>query len=214
MPITDDILKKLRCEVLDNVLKPGEPLSEHVLAKRFNSSRTPVREAIKKLESEHLVQIVPGRGSFVSTVDISHVSSIYEVRVALEPIAARTSFKFLRPNELAELETQWLNLKERAGDQNHYIWEEIAVLDRKTHHVFTKKTPNQWLRTFLSIIDVHVARMQNLAVFGLGEKKESIRQHLELINIAQSGDMEHFIATLTNHIIISEEYVRANIELF
>ena len=72
MAITDDIFKKLRCEVLDNVLKPGEPLSEHTLGKRFNSSRTPVREVIRKLESEHLVQVVPGRGSFVSTIDISH----------------------------------------------------------------------------------------------------------------------------------------------
>ena len=93
MTIAVDITITLRQEIFRNVLKQDTPLSENALAKRFKTSRTPVREAIQKLANEQLVKIVPGRGAFVSTMDISQVVSIFEIRLALEPLAARSSLE-------------------------------------------------------------------------------------------------------------------------
>lgn len=212
MTIAEDIFKVLRSEIIENILPKGEPLSENVIAKRFKSSRTPVREAIFRLESEQLVRIFSGRGAFVSMVDMSQVASVFQVRILLEPIAARTSFALFRESEIKDLEDQWLKLKDLVCEDDE-LWRKISTLDRQTHKFFTHKTPNQWLRSFLSVLDVHVWRMQNLAVAGLGESKESIRQHLELLNLAKSRDVEIFIAALVKHIADSEAYVQSYIEL-
>ena len=213
MIIVEKITNTLRQEILNNTLQQGEPLSENVLAKRFKTSRTPVREAIRKLENDRLVQIIQGRGAIVSMMDYSQLAYVFEVRIVLEPLAAESSFVFLRQPEITMLEEQWLNLEDRVRRQDDEMMQNIAKLDRETHHFFTHKTPNPWLRTFLSTLEIQVARMQNLAASGLGEATESIRQHLELVSLLKSGDREAFISALRNHIIISESYVASNMDL-
>ena len=210
MTIAEKITNTLRQEILNNTLTQGEPLSENVLAKRFKTSRTPVREAIRVLENDHLVQIIQGRGTIVSMMDIGQLAHVYEARIALEPLAAESSFVFLRQSEITMLEEQWLTLEDRVQSQGDEIMKDIVELDRKTHRFFTHKTPNPWLRTFLSTLEIQVARMQNLAASGLGEATESIRQHLELVSLLKSGDQEAFISALRNHIIISKSYVASN----
>ncbi|WP_024333285.1 GntR family transcriptional regulator [Desulfotignum balticum] len=213
MTIAEKITKTLRQEILNNTLSQGEPLSENVLGKRFKTSRTPVREAIRRLENDRLVQIIQGRGAIVSMMDISQLSHVFEVRIVLEPLAAESSFVFLRQPEITKLEEQWLALEDRLHSQEIEIIQDISDLDRKTHRFFTHKTPNPWLRTFLSTLEIQVARMQNMAASGLGEATESIRQHLELVSLLKSGDREAFIVALRNHIIISKSYVASNIDL-
>jgi len=210
MTIAEKITNTLRQEILNNTLPQGEPLSENVLAKRFKTSRTPVREAIRILENDRLVQIIQGRGTIVSMMDIGQLAHVYEVRIVLEPLAAESSFVFLRQPEITMLEEEWLNLEDRVRSQATEIIQDISELDRKTHHFFTHKTPNPWLRTFLATLEIQVARMQNLAASGLGEATESIRQHLELVSLLKSGDREAFISALRSHIIISKSYVASH----
>jgi DNA-binding GntR family transcriptional regulator len=211
--IADQIASTLRQEIIFNVLKQDSPLSENELAKRFKTSRTPIREATQRLANEHLVRIVPGRGAFIASLDIGQVASVYEVRLALEPLAARSSFGMLRTAGLDELAQRWIELEKRARDLDSAFYNEIAALDRETHHFFTHKTPNLWLRNFLSLLDAHIYRMQNLSIIGLGEAKASIDQHLELIRLAQTKDLDAFLKALRNHIVASAEYLRANIDL-
>ena len=213
MAIADQIADTLRREIIDNLLKPGSPLSENVLASRFKTSRTPVREATQKLATEHLVNIVPGRGAFVSTLDIGQVEAVYEVRLALEPLAAQSAFGMLRTLDLERLEARWRDLEERVNRGNRDCYDDIATLDRDTHLYFTHKTPNQWLRHFLSLLEVHISRMRNLSIIGLGEAEETIRQHIELIHLAKSKALDAFLAALTDHIRFSAAHLRANIDL-
>ncbi len=79
----------LRDEIVGSVLAPGEALPEAATAARLNVSRSPVREATRRLASENLVTIVPGRGAFVATVSLSDAVELYQLREALEPMACR-----------------------------------------------------------------------------------------------------------------------------
>lgn len=83
---------------------PGEPIREADLAAEFGIGRTPLREALKRLESEHLVVSYPRRGTFASQVEIADLVDISEMRMILEPLAARRAAACQDPQRLAELE--------------------------------------------------------------------------------------------------------------
>jgi DNA-binding GntR family transcriptional regulator len=79
----------LRDEIVSSALAPGEALPEASTAARLNVSRSPVREATRRLANEKLVTIVPGRGAFVATVSLTDALELYQLREALEPLACR-----------------------------------------------------------------------------------------------------------------------------
>src|SRR5437879_11262961 len=98
-----DRLKQL---ILEGELAPGEPLVERTLADRLSVSRTPVREAIFRLEREGLVEAVDGKGAFVASYAIDDLIEIYQIREGLEPLAARLSCPHLLDADLDYHEKQ------------------------------------------------------------------------------------------------------------
>src|SRR5512146_2181533 len=87
--LAEQVRRQLRSEIYNMVLKPGQPLIESEIARRFNISRTPVREAIKGLEAEGLAVSYPGRGSQVSEISMKDQLEALEVRELVEPYVAR-----------------------------------------------------------------------------------------------------------------------------
>src|SRR5438132_13098760 len=92
--LADTVYAELRRAILDREFDPGEPLTELELSHRFRVSRTPVREALAKLERDHLVRVVPKKGAFVRTLSHDEIRDLYEVREELEGFEAR--FRELR----------------------------------------------------------------------------------------------------------------------
>src|SRR3989442_3218341 len=87
--LADTVYAALRQALLDREFDPGEPLTELELSRRFRVSRTPVREALAKLERDHLVRVVPKKGAFVRTLSHDELRDLYEVREELEGFEAR-----------------------------------------------------------------------------------------------------------------------------
>lgn len=84
---------QLRQEIVTLVVQPGEPLSESVTAARLGISRTPVREAIQQLAQENLVTMIPDRGAFVASFSLTDIIELFQLRLALEPVAAKLAAK-------------------------------------------------------------------------------------------------------------------------
>lgn len=209
----DDIYQKIKTAIIDNVIKPNSPLSENEIAKKYNVSRSPVREAIRSLEKDRLVTIIPGRGTFVSDLNLSDISNLFEIRIALATLAAKNSLAFVSDFELDELTNKWIALKGYPSDSKTDILKVISALDRETHHCLTHKTPNPWLRSFLSLIEVHVVRMTKQSMRSHGEIDEIINYHVELIRLAKSRDIESYITCFSEHIKIGERYMAQSINI-
>lgn len=94
----------LRDRLIMLEIAPGEPLQEGRIAEELGVGRTPVREAIKHLELDHLVVTYPRRGTFATTVDITALAAITQVRAALEPVAVRAAAANQDPSARAALE--------------------------------------------------------------------------------------------------------------
>lgn len=86
-PLRQEVVRLLRQDILDAVLVPGERLLENALCERYDVSRTVVREALRQLESEHLITMLPNRGPIVTILSVGDIDSIYEVRRSLEGLA-------------------------------------------------------------------------------------------------------------------------------
>jgi DNA-binding GntR family transcriptional regulator len=104
-PLRDVIFETLRKAIVTGEIKPGERLMEVSLANQMGVSRTPVREAIRRLEAEGLVTMVPRKGTHVSQLTVKDIMDVLEVRVVLDKLATDLAAKRIQPSQLKALET-------------------------------------------------------------------------------------------------------------
>ncbi len=123
----DLVARNLRASILDGRLKPGERVRQEAVAAALGTSRIPVREALRQLESEGLVSLVAYSGARVAKVDLTEYEEIYLMREWLEPLAIRESLPHLRAEHLSELRSLMERI-ERADDAT-----EVLDLDRRFH---------------------------------------------------------------------------------
>ena len=108
LPLRDVVFNTLRQAILKGELKPGERLMEIALAERLGVSRTPIREAMRKLEQEGLVVMIPRRGAQVANITEKDLNDVLEVRIALENVAIEKACARMTEEEMRRL---WLAAK-------------------------------------------------------------------------------------------------------
>jgi len=105
LPLRDVVFNTLRQAILTGEMEPGERLMEIQLANKLGVSRTPIREAIRKLELEGLVIMIPRKGAEVAHITVKDMRDVLEVRSALEELAATLACKNVTPEHIEELKT-------------------------------------------------------------------------------------------------------------
>ena len=147
LPLRDVVFNTLRKAILKGELKPGERLMEIALAERLGVSRTPVREAMRKLELEGLVVMIPRRGAIVASITEKDLKDVLEVRRTLEIMAAEIACDRITPElleELAQAGEEFRKLK----DSDDYT--SLAAADVKFHDIIYAATDNQRLISILN----------------------------------------------------------------
>ena len=181
----------LKEEIITLRLPPGEPLTEEKLAKRFKVSRTPIREVLNKLNHEGLVEIIPQKGAFVAKIGFSDVREIFQIREALEGIAAKISvFRFTK-EELDEFESA-LNTEDLAKA------EEVG---RKLHQSILEKAGNKRISDLISILRGQIERMYFFARNLPGREKKSLEEHKEILRALRMRNGELAEKAMRKHII-------------
>jgi len=183
-----DILKE---EIVTLRLPPGEPLIEEKLAKRFKVSRTPIREVLNKLNHEGLVEIIPQKGAFVAKIGFSDVRELFQIREALEGLAAKISASRFTQEELDEFESA-LNTEDLAKA------EEVG---RKLHQAILEKAANRRILNLMGILRSQIERMYFFARNLPGREKRSLDEHKEILRALQMRDGELAEKAMREHII-------------
>lgn len=125
--VGDRITEGIRALILSGELAPGSRIGQEALALRFGASRIPVREALKRLESDGLVVLKPNSGAWVAKLDLDECLEIYKIRERIEPLALSEAVARMSDEEIAGLEALVLEM-ERAGDNETFL-----RLDREFH---------------------------------------------------------------------------------
>ena len=191
--------------VLD--IKPGEPLNDDVISRRLGVGRTPIREAMKRLESDHLVVAYPRRGTFAAGVDITDLAEISEIRQLLEPAASARAARMASPRTRQELrefarEVEIL-LDGRRGQRD------LMRLDMKVHRSIYRATGSRHLEDVLIRYDNLATRIWSLVLEKLPPVSEHIAQHIGLLECIADGDADAAARLTTKHVTDFENLIRA-----
>ena len=147
LPLRDVVFNTLRKAILRGELKPGERLMEIQLANKLGVSRTPIREAIRKLELEGLVLMIPRKGAEVAQITEKNMQDVLEVRKALEELSVQLACERITPEQVEEMKMAAEDFRKvlKSGDVT-----KIAEADVKFHDIIFAATNNQRLITLLN----------------------------------------------------------------
>ncbi|MDJ0392896.1 GntR family transcriptional regulator [Rhodococcus sp. G-MC3] len=177
-----DILQE-RLIMLD--IAPGEPLNDEKLGVDLGYGRTPVREALKRLERDRLVVAFPRRGTFATGVDMTDLSSISEIRRQLEPLAAARAAR----TATAEMRRALVELADdiaMIGDDQDP--KEVLRKDVRVHRAIYRAAGNAHLEDILVSLDAHATRIWCLFLDRLPHVAHHVREHEALLRAIASGD--------------------------
>lgn len=191
--------------VLD--IKPGEPLNDEVISSRLGVGRTPIREAMKRLESDHLVVSYPRRGTFAAGVDIKDLAEISEIRHLLEPAAAARAARVASSETREELRDCAREVEQvLSGVQSQ---QDLMRLDMRVHRTIYRATGSRHLEDILVRYDNLATRIWSLVLEKLPPVSEHIAEHVGLLECIASGNSEEAARLTTLHVTDFEHLIRA-----
>ena len=183
LSLRDQVLAELRTRIIDAQYRPGERLTEDRLAADFGVSRNPVREALRVVEAEGLVELQPRRGAVVATPDERTMRDMFATRAVLEPLGARIAAQRATAQELAALRRLLDDARDATNDGDYV---RVAELNSALHHAVMQMSGNRWLVQFSTAMYRHVHW-----VFRLGASHRAVHsweEHVRLVEALEAHD--------------------------
>ncbi|MGI6262578.1 MAG: GntR family transcriptional regulator [Succiniclasticum sp.] len=198
--LKDKAYAMIRDKIIRCVYKPGQFLVEAELISTIGASRTPIREALNKLEQEGLVDILPKRGILVRDITLSDINAIYEIRFLVEPPVLRRYACRLPKAMLQELKA-----RNHEAAQSHQRPEEYN-LDEDIHHTLMLASGNPFLVELMDKIYAQNHRIRILSGEALSYRmKETVAEHDRILNLILEQDYEGAARALEQHLHNSQD---------
>lgn len=200
------IYHDLRQMIMDFDLFPGTRVTETEIAERFSVSRTPVREALQRLELEGLLTIRPKQGCFVRPVDIDTISDYYDVRVALEAAAIELACEHMSEEQIDELLAYW-NPK-NCSLQFDYP-EQIREVEESFHVAIAEGSGNPILVNYIKDVNDHIRIIRRLGFPDEQSIRETYEEHYRLCQLLKKRDVQKAQQYMIKHIRKSQGIARS-----
>lgn len=195
-PLREIVFETMREAIINGDLAPGERLMEVQLAEEMGVSRTPVREAIRKLELEGFVAMIPRKGAYVADYSIKDITDVFEIRAALESLAAGLACERITDQELDELQKLVVRVFETAKENDI---ETLIKVDTEFHDRIYQASRNSRLEGMISNLREQIQRFRATSLASPGRIKDTLEEHKGLIDaiadrnisLAQQLALEH-----------------------
>ncbi len=191
------VYEALRRDILEREFVPGEPLTEQDLSRRYGVSRTPVREALAKLERDRLVRVVPKKGAFVRSISHDDVRELYQIREALEALAMRLAAPRFERGELQAFETRFREIKARGAKATPA---EVRALGEEFHAVVLKRAGNARLLEALEQIREQIRPVWTMAIVAPRRVQGLVHEHLSIIDALKRPDARRAERLMAQHV--------------
>lgn len=204
--LADRAYAALRDRLVMLEIQPGAPINEDRLSAEFGFGRTPIREALKRLEKERLVVSFPRRGTFATEVNISDLAHISEVRKTLEPLAASAAAERATPQDraaLIELRAQ-LDSAHRPSDNAELLRADVGV-----HRAIYRCAYNPFLQDTLISYDNLATRIWCVFIPRLSGVAGHVDEHVPLLTAVVDGDSAKASELARDHVTGFEQAIRA-----
>ena len=195
------VFHKIRENILSGVYKDGDELREITLGEELGVSRTPVREALRQLELEGLVKIVPNKGAYVTGINEKDIRDIYKIRSVLEGLSARWATKNITDEQVEELEEIVYLSEYYLKKKNSEKAAQVSELDSKFHKMLYEASNSRILAHTLTDFHKYVQAARTMSVKTEERAKKSIEEHKEILEAIKSKDADRAEILANNHIM-------------
>ncbi len=196
-PLRDQIYPLVRSLILTGTIKPGEVIDEKEIAAQLHVSRTPVREAVKRLSDEHLVDVVAQSATRAARIDRKEIEESFLIRRALEMECAAQAAAHMTQDHADQLH-DILALHARAVERRNFV--EAIARDDEFHRYITRigDLPRLW--SVIEISKAQLDRCRHLMLPRAGEADRTLEQHREIIRALNSRNPEKAAAAMKAHL--------------
>jgi DNA-binding GntR family transcriptional regulator len=193
--ISDIVYKWIREGIINSEFKPGEWITQEMVTERLNVSRTPVRDAIKRLQSEGLLIVKPHKGAMVVQLSMEKLIEIYEIRMLLEGAAAKHAGKNITDKDIRELEKLNAKMISQRDDLQKFM-----VCNRAFHHTLYCFSKREYLiNSIFALWDL--IEPYRLRYFSLkGKIDEAIKEHVKVISFLRNHQPEEVREAIVKHL--------------
>lgn len=206
LSLAERAYRHLRDRLIMLDIRPGEAINDGKLAAEMGIGRTPVREALKRLESDHLVVSYPRRGTFATVVDITELADVSELRESLEPLAARRAAKLATPALREELRETAAAIGRMSSTDGPY---DLMRYDITVHRLIYRAAANAHLEDVLIRYDNLATRIWCMVLEKVPAVSEHISEHVELLEAIADGDADRAGKLALEHVTSFEEAIRS-----
>lgn len=186
--MSEKVYLKLKDDILENKLKPGEKLVEEDLANEFKVSRTPVREALKQLDQDGLVTYYPRRGSVVSELSLKDAKELYEVREVLEGLAIKQICLNVDSKGITVLENI-IEQMDKAIESNNF--DKMKLLHKQWTEVTLLLTKNDLLKDYLISVSKNLERLRKISLYEPVHSIDAYYETKDIFHAIQNNDSEN-----------------------
>ncbi len=204
----EKIFKTLRDRIVYLEYPPGKLIPEKELCEEFGVSRTPLREAIKKLQEMKLVNVIPRYGTYVSPVDINEVRSAFEVKIKLEGLAGEMAAKRITNDKLSEMKAIIQEADILLKEDGH---RQLIEIDARFHEIIYKATQNLLLQEILQNLHSRCARLWNSALSGLIPLSIIIHQLKEIYTSLEHRDPQKSSQLMEQHVRYFIDHIKSQL---
>lgn len=198
------VYDRIREDILNGVYKEHEELKEATLGEKMGVSRTPVREALRQLELEGLVEIIPNKGARVTGITGKDTEDIYQIRYLLEGLSARWATEHITQQQLEKME-ETLYLTEFHAKKGNYA--QVYELDSQFHELMYEASGSKILNHILSDFHMYVTRIRKISLASSSRSENSTKEHWAILNAIKERDADkaeeyahqHIMSTVNNN---------------
>jgi DNA-binding GntR family transcriptional regulator len=191
------VFTHIQNDILNGKYQPGDSLTELRLSDELGVSRTPVREALRQLELEGLVQSIPNKGAIVSGISMKDIEDIYTIRMMIEGLASRWATEKITSDELQELR-EALDLEDFYTQKNDT--EHVIKFDSKFHDIIFKASKSKPLMHTLSTFHHYIQRARSLSMGSPDRARAALEEHKSILQAIIEGDAERAEKLTTEHV--------------
>lgn len=206
----DQVYTQIRREIEDGTLNPGQRMSEVWLVEHTGASRTPVRDALRRLAADELIILEPRQAPMVSPLSLRHVKDLFEFRrivevAALEEISVGASKSPRIFGEFSTLAADFRELENSADDADFTA--DFRRLTSKFDDLVAANTHNQFLGRSILSLKPHTTRLRIIAHSDHARLRQSVQEHIEMCEAVASGDLRSAGAACRQHLIHVEKSI-------
>ncbi len=196
------VFTEIEQAILDEVFLPGDSLIEQKLSNSLGVSRTPVREALRQLELEGLVKMIPNKGAVVVGVSKKDIDDIYTIRMQIEGLAARWSAENITQEELNELR-EVVELQEFYVSKGDTV--QVWHLDTKFHEIIYDTSRSRPLKSTLTNFHNHIKKARAMSFKTTGRAKLAVQEHRAILEAISQHNADLAEKYAKEHILNAKE---------